>query len=111
MQQRPLLRPFDADSARLKVRAAEDAWNTRDPQRVFLAYTPDCEWRNRTEFLAGRAAIIAFLERKWARELDYRLIKEIWAHGAARIHSPGCRSSGCELPQCVRLRFASAGGR
>lgn len=85
METRPPLPPFNADSARQKVRAAEDAWNSRDPERVALAYTPDCAWRNRTEFFTGRAAIVAFLQRKWARERDYRLIKEIWAHGTHRI--------------------------
>jgi nuclear transport factor 2 (NTF2) superfamily protein len=64
---------------------AEDAWNSRDPERVSLAYTPDCIWRNRSEFLTGRDAIVAFLTRKWAKELDYRLIKELWAHDCNRI--------------------------
>jgi nuclear transport factor 2 (NTF2) superfamily protein len=64
---------------------AEDAWNSRDPERVSLAYTPDCIWRNRSEFLTGRDAIVAFLTRKWAKELDYRLIKEVWAHDRNRI--------------------------
>lgn len=82
---RPPLPPFDADGAARKVRLAEDAWNTRDPQRVALAYTPDSVWRNRAEFLAGRAAIVAFLARKWSRELDYRLIKELWAFHESRI--------------------------
>jgi nuclear transport factor 2 (NTF2) superfamily protein len=82
---RPPLPPFDAASAALKVRLAEDAWNSRDPQRVALAYTPDSAWRNRAEFLVGRAAIVEFLARKWARELDYRLIKELWAFGPDRI--------------------------
>jgi nuclear transport factor 2 (NTF2) superfamily protein len=68
-----------------KVRAAEDAWNTRDPERVALAYTPDTLWRNRSEFVCGRAEVIAFLRRKWARELDYRLIKELWAFTENRI--------------------------
>ncbi|HEY4001532.1 MAG TPA: nuclear transport factor 2 family protein [Candidatus Xenobia bacterium] len=77
--------PFNAETAAQKVRAAEDAWNTRDPQRVSLAYTPDSRWRNRSEFIAGRDAIVAFLERKWARELDYRLIKEVWAWHDDRI--------------------------
>lgn len=85
MSSRPPLPPFDADSARLKVRQAEDAWNTRDPERVALAYTPDSRWRNRAEFLVGRDEIIAFLRRKWARELDYRLIKEMWAYTGNRI--------------------------
>ena len=85
MNLRAPLPPFDADSAIQKARAAEDAWNSRDPERVALAYTPDCAWRNRAEFFTGRAEIVAFLERKWARELDYRLIKEVWAHGTDRI--------------------------
>ena len=76
---RPPLPPFTDASAADKARAAEDAWNSRDPARVALAYTPDSHWRNRAEFLTGRAAIEAFLTRKWARELDYRLIKEVWA--------------------------------
>lgn len=84
-QQRPPLPPFCFDDAVTKVRRAEDAWNHRNPQAVSLAYTPDSVWRNRAEFLQGRDAIVAFLQRKWARELDYRLIKEIWAHGDARI--------------------------
>ena len=78
-QPRPPLPPFSRETAILKVRAAEDGWNGRDPERVALAYTADSEWRNRAEFFHGRAAIIAFLARKWARELDYRLIKELWA--------------------------------
>jgi nuclear transport factor 2 (NTF2) superfamily protein len=81
----PIRPPFTWESAVAKVRAAEDAWNTRDPQRVALAYTEDSVWRNRAEFLRGRAAIREFLQRKWSRELDYRLIKEIWAHGEDRI--------------------------
>jgi uncharacterized protein len=83
---RPPLPPFttEADAAR-KVRLAEDAWNSRDPARVALAYTPDSVWRNRAEFIEGRAAIEAFLTRKWNRELDYRLIKELWAFHANRI--------------------------
>lgn len=82
---RPPLPPFDEESARTKVRMAEDAWNSRDPARVALAYTPDSLWRNRSEFLQGRAEIEAFLTRKWAKELDYRLIKELWAYTANRI--------------------------
>lgn len=74
----PPLPPFTLESATVKVRAAEDAWNTRDPERVSLAYTEDSRWRNRTEFLAGRPAIVAFLRRKWALEQEYRLIKELW---------------------------------
>jgi nuclear transport factor 2 (NTF2) superfamily protein len=82
---RPPLPPFTPESAAQKVRLAEDAWNTRDPARVALAYTPDSTWRNRAEFLRGREAIEAFLRRKWARELDYRLIKELWAFRENRI--------------------------
>jgi nuclear transport factor 2 (NTF2) superfamily protein len=82
---RPPLPPFDIASATLKVRAAEDAWNRRDPAKVALAYTPDSRWRNRSEFLAGRAEIEAFLVRKWAKELGYRLIKELWAVSGDRI--------------------------
>jgi len=77
--------PFTHDSAVAKVRAAEDGWNSRDPDRVSLAYTPDSRWRNRNEFLDGRKAIVSFLARKWDRELEYRLIKELWAFGADRI--------------------------
>jgi len=82
---RPPLPPFTAETARIKARLAEDAWNSRDPARVALAYTVDSRWRNRAEFLEGRAAIEAFLHRKWARELDYRLIKAVWAFGVDRI--------------------------
>ncbi len=82
---RPPLPPFDAESAAKKVRLAEDAWNARDPERVSLAYSPDSTWRNRAEFLSGRAAIVEFLKRKWARELDYRLVKELWAFHGNRI--------------------------
>lgn len=82
---RPPLPPFTADTARQKVRMAEDAWNGRDPDKVALAYTEDSRWRNRAEFLQGRQAIVDFLTRKWARELDYRLIKELWAFAGNRI--------------------------
>ena len=82
---RPPLPPFTAETAAQKVRLAEDAWNSRDPARVALAYTEDSRWRNRAEFLEGRAAIVAFLTRKWQRELDYRLIKEVWAFRENRI--------------------------
>ena len=85
MESRPPLPPFTLDTARQKARAAEDAWNTRDPVRVSLAYTPDSVWRNRVEFLSGRDGIVAFLQRKWTRELDYRLIKEVWAFTDDRI--------------------------
>ncbi len=82
---RPPLPPFTRDTAAQKARLAEDAWNTRDPDRVALAYTPESRWRNRAQFITGRDEIIAFLKRKWARELDYRLIKEIWAFHDNRI--------------------------
>lgn len=82
---RPPFPPFTAETAAQKVRMAEDAWNSRDPERVSLAYTPDSVWRNRAEFLQGRDEIVAFLRRKWARELDYRLIKELWAFTGNRI--------------------------
>ncbi|WPZ35960.1 nuclear transport factor 2 family protein [Thalassobaculum sp. OXR-137] len=82
---RPPLPPFDAESAALKVRKAEDAWNGRSPEQVSLAYTPDSQWRNRAEIFSGRDRIVAFLTRKWAREHDYRLIKELWAFTDNRI--------------------------
>ncbi len=82
---RPPLPPFTAETARAKVRAAEDGWNSRDPGKIALAYTADSQWRNRAEFVTGRGAIEAFLTRKWARELDYRLIKELWTFGGNRI--------------------------
>lgn len=82
---RPPVPPFTADTARQKVRLAEDAWNTRDPDRVVMVYTEDTRWRNRSEFPVGRAEVREFLRRKWDRELDYRLIKELWAHDGARI--------------------------
>jgi nuclear transport factor 2 (NTF2) superfamily protein len=84
-QPRPPFPPFDTKTATQKVRLAEDAWNTRDPQRVSLAYTPDSVWRNRAEFLEGRDAIQQFLVRKWAKELEYRLIKELWVCLGNRI--------------------------
>ena len=82
---RPPLPPFDLATATQKVRLAEDAWNSRDPERVALAYTRDSDWRNRAEFVRGREAITAFLARKWVRELDYRLVKELWAFEGPRI--------------------------
>jgi nuclear transport factor 2 (NTF2) superfamily protein len=82
---RPPLPPFTLETAKKKVRAAEDGWNSRDPEKVSLAYSPDSRWRNRAEFFSGREAIVAFLRRKWARELDYRLIKELWAFDDSRI--------------------------
>jgi nuclear transport factor 2 (NTF2) superfamily protein len=80
-----LIPPFVRETAIAKVRMAEDAWNSRDPQRVALAYTEDSRWRNRAEFITGRAEIVAFLTRKWSKELDYRLIKELWAFTENRI--------------------------
>lgn len=85
MEAKPPLPPFTLETATKKVRMAEDGWNSRDPQRVALAYTPDSQWRNRSEFPKGRDEIVAFLTSKWARELDYRLIKEIWAFTNNRI--------------------------
>jgi len=85
MESRPPLPPFSLETAKQKVRAAEDAWNTRDPVRVAQAYTLDTRWRNRSEFPCGREQVQAFLERKWQKELDYRLIKEIWAWHGNRI--------------------------
>lgn len=82
---RPPFPPFSLESAQLKVRLAEDAWNTRDPETVALAYTADSKWRNRAEFINGRQEIVAFLKRKWSTELDYRLIKELWAYSGNRI--------------------------
>jgi nuclear transport factor 2 (NTF2) superfamily protein len=85
METKPPLPPFTPETARQKVRMAEDAWNTRDPDRVVLVYTEDTRWRNRSEFPSGRAEVRAFLQRKWAKELDYRLIKELWACAGPRI--------------------------
>jgi nuclear transport factor 2 (NTF2) superfamily protein len=82
---RPPLPPFTTETATQKVRLAEDGWNSRDPQKVSQAYTPDSKWRNRAEFVNGRTEIVQFLQRKWARELDYRLIKELWAFADNRI--------------------------
>jgi nuclear transport factor 2 (NTF2) superfamily protein len=80
-----LIPPFTEETARAKVKAAQDAWNSRDPERVALAYTEDSQWRNRDEFFTGREAIKEFLTRKWASELDYRLMKELWAYTDNRI--------------------------
>jgi uncharacterized protein len=85
MATRPPTPPFSHDTATEKVRLAEDAWNSRDPEKVAQGYTADCHWRNRAEIVDGREQIIAFLSRKWTRELDYRLIKELWAFGGNRI--------------------------
>jgi len=84
-QVRPPLPPFTFESATEKVRLAEDGWNSRNPERVALAYTPDSQWRNRAEFVNGREQIVEFLTRKWRKELDYRLIKELWAYSDTRI--------------------------
>lgn len=85
MEPRPPVPPFTEETARQKIQLAEDAWNSKDPERVAKAYTPDSEWRNRNEFINGREAIVAFLKRKWAKELDYKLKKDYWAHGDNRI--------------------------
>ena len=85
MEQRPPLPPFTAETAIQKIRAAEDAWNTRDPRKVSLAYTPDSRWRNRSQFINGREEIVEFLTGKWQREHEYRLIKELWAYEGNRI--------------------------
>jgi len=85
MSDRPPLPPFTPETAAQKARGAEDAWNSRDPERVSLAYTEDSHWRNRAEFISGRSEIVALLRRKWQRELEYRLIKEVWAHSDNRI--------------------------
>ncbi|TAL99116.1 MAG: nuclear transport factor 2 family protein [Paraburkholderia sp.] len=85
IESRPPFPPFTRETAIQKVRGAEDGWNTRDPERVALAYTPQSVWRNRSEFVTGRAEIVGLLRRKWAKELDYRLIKELWAFNDNRI--------------------------
>ncbi|MEO8067900.1 MAG: nuclear transport factor 2 family protein [Flavobacteriales bacterium] len=85
MEPRPPIPPFTEATARQKIQMAEDAWNSKDPERVAKAYTLDSEWRNRSEFINGREAIVAFLKRKWAKELDYKLKKDYWAHGDNRI--------------------------
>ncbi|QWP75118.1 nuclear transport factor 2 family protein [Lysobacter sp. K5869] len=85
MDTRPPLPPFTRETAAQKVRLAEDAWNTRDPERIAQAYTADTRWRNRAEFVEGRQDVVAFLQRKWSRELEYRLIKELWANDGHRI--------------------------
>lgn len=85
LQPRPPLPPFTRETAIQKIRMAEDAWNSHDPERVSLAYTPDSQWRNRAEFVNGRPEIVGFLQRKWAKEIEYRLIKELWAFEGNRI--------------------------
>jgi uncharacterized protein len=120
---RPPLPPFTGETATQKVRLAEDGWNSRDPERVSLVYTVDSQWRNRAEFFSGREAIVRFLQRKWARELNYRLIKELWAfhenHIAVRFayewHDDGgqwfrsCGNENWEFDArgLMRLRYAS----
>ena len=110
---RPPFPPFDPNTATQKVRLAEDAWNTRDPVRVSLAYTPDSVWRNRSEFFAGREAIVQFLIRKWNKELDYRLIKELWTFWAAVCTSNGGSGGlgGSILFIMLRCSRVNQGGR
>ncbi|HET6500328.1 MAG TPA: nuclear transport factor 2 family protein [Amycolatopsis sp.] len=102
MTGRPPFPPFDEETAAQKVQAAEDAWNTRDPERVALAYTEDSVWRNRDEFVSGRAEIVAFLRRKWARELDYALRKELWGFRGNRIAVRFQYECADETGQCWR---------
>ncbi|WP_102125748.1 DUF1348 family protein [Deinococcus planocerae] len=102
METRPPLPPFTLETATRKVRLAEDAWNSRDPARVALAYTLGSRWRNRSEFFTGREAITAFLTRKWARELDYRLIKELWAFHGHRVAVRFCYEWHDEAGQWTR---------
>jgi uncharacterized protein len=102
MAPRPPLPPFSLDDALLKVRMAEDAWNRRDPEHVAQAYSRDSRWRNRTEFFEGREAIVAFLVRKWSRELDYRLIKELWGFRENRIAVRFCYESHNDSGQWYR---------
>ncbi len=123
MEKRPPFPPYTTETALEKVRAAEDAWNSRDPETVALAYTVDSQWRNRTEFVTGRAEIAAFLRRKWERELEYRLVKELWGNKENRMAVRFCyewhdaagqwfRSYGTELWEfaengLMRARHAS----
>jgi hypothetical protein len=123
MSKNPPLPPFSRDTAIQKVRLAEDGWNSRNPERVALAYTEDARWRNRAEFVNGRQEIISFLTRKWTRELDYRLIKELWAFTENQIavrfayewhddsgnwfRSYGNENWGFEQNGLMRVRFAS----
>ena len=99
---RPPVPPFTLETAVEKVRRAEDAWNTRDPAKVALAYTPDSRWRNRSEFLQGRPAIIGFLTRKWKKEAEYRLIKELWGFRENRMAVRFCYEWRDDHGQCVR---------
>jgi Protein of unknown function (DUF1348) len=106
---RPPLPPFDFETAVQKVRQAEDAWNTRDPERVALAYTEDSRWRNWAEFFRGSRAIVEFLKRKWARELDYRLIKELWHF--TKIASPfAFNTNGTTIPATGSAHTATSSG-
>jgi uncharacterized protein len=109
METKPPLPPFTLETAKAKVQAAEDAWNTRDPERVALAYTEDSEWRNRSEFLSGRPAIRAFLQRKWEKELDYRLRKELWCFLDNRIAVRAYGNENWEFAEngLMMRRFAS----
>ena len=102
--------PFTAESAAQKVRLAEDAWNSRDPERVALAYVPDSRWRNRSEFISGRQAIVAFLQRKWTRELDYRLVKEVWAFGENRASIVEIEDDGARKRQGPPARVQLSAG-
>lgn len=101
-EQRPPLPPFSPETAVQKVRKAEDAWNSRDPHAVSLAYTPDSRWRNRSEFISGREEIVAFLTRKWSRELDYRLIKELWGFRENRMAVRFCYEWHDDAGQWIR---------
>ena len=101
-ESRPPLPPFTAETAAKKARGAEDAWNGRDPEKVAMAYTADSQWRNRAEFFTGRAAIIAFLTGKWERELDYKLIKEVWAFTGDQIAVRFCYEWRDAAGQCYR---------
>src|SRR6185312_9449513 len=103
----PIVPPFTAETAAKKVQLAEDAWNTRDPERVALAYSPDSEWRNRAEFLRGREEIKAFLRRKWAKELDYRLKKTLWTFGGNWFRSYGNELWEFDEQGLMRRRIAS----
>src|SRR3989442_15776924 len=114
-QMRPPLPPFDRETAVKKVRLAEDAWNSRDAERVSLAYTVDSVWRNRAEFVTGREAIVQFLKRKWTRELDYRLIKELWVGAAIALqcasHTSGMTTAVTgSAPTATRTGSSTATG-
>ncbi len=102
MEQRPPFPPYTPESAEIKVRAAEDGWNSRDPEAVVLAYSVDSRWRNRAESINGRAEIVAFLTRKWARELEYRLIKELWGNKENRMAVRFCYESHDAVGQWFR---------